>query len=50
MLSDFRERRAELGQHPEIVSDVLEKGRERADAVFSETVATVRERMGITNF
>jgi tryptophanyl-tRNA synthetase len=49
-LSDFRQQRKEFAQHPEIVSEVLEAGRKRADVIFSETVATVRERMGITSF
>jgi tryptophanyl-tRNA synthetase len=50
LLREFRERRRELATTPSIVREVLEAGREQAAALFDETIAAVRERMGIGTF
>ncbi len=46
-LAEFRERRRELSEKTSLIRDVLEAGRVRATAVFDETIAVVRERLGI---
>ena len=48
-LAEFRERRIELAQRPGIVQEVLEEGRRRAEPRFNETIAHVREVMGMWN-
>lgn len=50
LLGEFRERRRELAAKPHIVREVLEAGRERTTPLFDETIAVVRERMGIRSF
>ena len=47
LLSEFRDRRADLARKPERIQEALEAGRERANRVFDETLNVVRERMGI---
>lgn len=47
ILADFRERREELAAKPEIVQEVLAAGRHEANRRFNETIAEVRERMGL---
>lgn len=47
-LSEFRERRQQLAQNPKMVEEVLASGREKAAARFNETLAVVRDRMGIS--
>lgn len=49
LLANFRERRRELSAKPNIVRDVLATGKARAEIRFNETIAEVRERMGIGN-
>jgi tryptophanyl-tRNA synthetase len=44
----FRERAAHYRGHPEQVRDILEDGAEKARAIASETMAEVREKMGLT--
>jgi len=46
-LVEFRERRVELAKTPGIVREVLEEGRRRAEPRFNETIAHVREKMGM---
>ncbi|MBI4434973.1 tryptophan--tRNA ligase [Candidatus Uhrbacteria bacterium] len=46
-LADFRERRAALAATPERVQEIIAAGDERARAVFTETTATVADRMGV---
>ncbi len=46
-LQEFRERRGELAGRPEILRDVLESGRGRAEIRFNETIRFVREHMGM---
>jgi tryptophanyl-tRNA synthetase len=48
LLASFRERRHEIAQRPDIVDEVLAAGRDIAAARFNETLAVVRDRMGIT--
>ena len=48
-LDAFREQRAQLAYKPGVVRDVLEEGRRRAEPRFSETLAHVREQMGMWN-
>ncbi|MDT8341448.1 MAG: tryptophan--tRNA ligase [Longimicrobiales bacterium] len=43
----MRERAAHYRAHPEAVGEVLEAGAERARAIARETMARVRERMGL---
>jgi len=43
----FRERAAELHAHPERVREVLDDGAARASAIARETMAEVRDRMGL---
>jgi tryptophanyl-tRNA synthetase len=44
-LEPFRARRAEIGQNPNTVWDVLHDGSKRARAIAEETMAGVREAM-----
>ena len=46
-LEPFRERRREFESRPEYVQDVLRDGAERAGVIARETIAEVRERMGL---
>lgn len=46
-LAEFRERRIKLAETPGIVREVLEEGRRRAEPRFNETIAHVREKMGM---
>ena len=46
-LAEFRERRIKLAETPGIVQEVLEEGRRRAEPRFDETIAHVREKMGM---
>jgi tryptophanyl-tRNA synthetase len=46
-LEPFRTRRAELGQNPNYVWDVLRDGKERARAIAQQTMAEVREAIGL---
>jgi tryptophanyl-tRNA synthetase len=50
MLREFRERRAELKEKKSLVRDVLNAGCVHAERVFNETIAVVRERMGIGKY
>jgi len=50
MLREFRERRAQLAQQPNLIRDVLAEGKKKATELFDETIGEVRERMGITRF
>jgi tryptophanyl-tRNA synthetase len=47
LLAEFRERRGVLAGQPSVIRDVLEAGRTEAEKLFDETIAFVRERMGI---
>ncbi len=47
LLREFRERRKELAEKPELVREVLSAGRKVAEVRFDATIAVVRERMGI---
>jgi len=47
-LGPFRQRRAELATRPEHVADILVDGAERARAIARETMAEVKQRMGLT--
>jgi tryptophanyl-tRNA synthetase len=42
-----RQRRKELAQHPEVVEDVLRRGAQRARAEARQTMALVREAVGM---
>lgn len=46
-LEPVRERRAELAQNPDLVKEVLSEGNRRANAIANETLAQVREAMGM---
>ncbi len=46
-LAPFRERRAEFAARPGYVEEVLREGQRRAQAIARETIAEVRERMGL---
>jgi tryptophanyl-tRNA synthetase len=46
-LAPFRERRAELASDPSLVWDVLTDGAARASAIAKETMAEVKERVGL---
>ena len=46
-LAPFRERRAELDRHPDDVFDVLRDGAKRARVIAQQTMAEVREAIGL---
>jgi tryptophanyl-tRNA synthetase len=46
-LAPFRERRAELGKDPNRVRDVLAEGKERAQKIARQTMAEVKEAVGL---
>ena len=46
-LEPFRERRAALAAEPQYVDDVLADGAQRAQAIASETLREVKQRMGL---
>lgn len=50
LLTEFRQRRAELAQQPDLVHDVLAAGKRKASQLFDETVEVVRNRMGICHW
>lgn len=50
LLKPFQERRLELLKEKEIVREVLSEGGKRARAVIAETVAQVRDLMGIVKY
>lgn len=43
----YRERAAYYRAHPEVIRDILDQGAEKARAIASETLAEVREKMGL---
>ena len=47
MLEPFRERRSALANKPRYVADVLADGARRAQAIARETIAEVKQRMGL---
>jgi tryptophanyl-tRNA synthetase len=46
-LEPFRQRRAELGQDPGHVWDVLQEGQQRAQAIAAQTIAEVKQAVGL---
>jgi len=46
-LADFRQRRAELDLNPDIVWDILHDGKDRAKTIAAQTMAEVREAVGL---
>jgi tryptophanyl-tRNA synthetase len=46
-LEPFRQRRAELGKDPNMVWDVLKDGKERAQEIARQTMAEVRQAVGL---
>jgi tryptophanyl-tRNA synthetase len=46
-LAPFREKRAELDHHPDDVFDVLQDGAKRAQVIARQTMAEVREAIGL---
>lgn len=46
-LKPIREKRAELERNPQLIDDILQSGKERAQAVAARTLEEVREAMGI---
>jgi tryptophanyl-tRNA synthetase len=46
-LDPFRERRAQLAQHPDQVWDILDDGQRRASRIARETMRQVREAIGL---
>jgi len=46
-LEPFRQRRAQLGQNPQHVWDVLQDGKERASVIARQTMADVRDAIGL---
>jgi tryptophanyl-tRNA synthetase len=46
-LQPFRERRAELAIKPQYVADILADGAQRAQVIARETMAEVKQRMGL---
>jgi tryptophanyl-tRNA synthetase len=46
-LQPFRQRRAELGKDTAYVWDVLHEGKDRARAIAQQTMAEVREAVGL---
>jgi len=47
-LKPLRERRAALAAKPQYVADVLADGAQRASAIAKETIAEVKQKMGLT--
>ncbi|MFA7201635.1 MAG: tryptophan--tRNA ligase [Candidatus Paceibacterota bacterium] len=47
LLEEFRERRKELVEKPNLIRDVLEAGKAHVTPIFNETIAVVRDRIGI---
>ncbi len=47
LLAEFRERRRKLSDQPDLIREVLSAGKAAAEVRFNETIAEVRERMGI---
>jgi tryptophanyl-tRNA synthetase len=46
-LAPFRQRRAELAAKPQYVEEVLADGARRANAIATETLREVKEKMGL---
>lgn len=46
-LQPFRDRRAEIGENPSEVWDVLEDGKQRAERIASQTLAEVKDAIGL---
>jgi tryptophanyl-tRNA synthetase len=46
-LDPFRQRRAELDRHPEIVWDILRDGKDRAQAIARQTIREVKQAVGL---
>jgi tryptophanyl-tRNA synthetase len=46
-LAPFRERRAELGRDPDLVWEILREGAARASTIAVQTMAEVRDRVGL---
>jgi tryptophanyl-tRNA synthetase len=46
-LEPFRARRAEIGRNPNQVHDILQDGKQRAQAIASQTIAEVKEAVGL---
>jgi tryptophanyl-tRNA synthetase len=46
-LAEFRERRQEIASRSGYVEEVLAEGARRASAIARETIAEVREKMGL---
>jgi tryptophanyl-tRNA synthetase len=46
-LEPFRLRRAEIGQDPNTVHDALQDGKQRAQAIASQTIAEVKDAVGL---
>lgn len=47
-LRPFRDKRAELADKPQLIGEILAAGRDRAGAVAKDTMARVKDSMGIT--
>lgn len=47
-LAPFRDRRAELAAKPAVLTDILTDGARRAGAIARETIAEVKDRMGLS--
>ena len=45
--ADYRERRRELERKPEYIVEVIKEGKEKAQAVAAETLAEVKQKMGL---
>ena len=46
-LAPFRERRAALGQNPQDIWDILQEGGQRASRIAVQTMAEVRDAIGL---
>lgn len=46
-LEPFRTRRAEIGRNPNTVQDVLQDGKQRAQAIARQTIAEVKDAVGL---
>lgn len=46
-LAPFRERRAALASRPQYITEVLVEGAERARAIAQQTIAEVKQKMGL---
>ncbi len=49
LLEEFREQRIQLLEKPSLIRDVLEAGKAYVTPIFNETIAEIRDKIGIKN-